>query len=214
MKTYLTKAVILALAFTGAASAQQWTFQGGGQTNNGSVQIKSVDGSSSATISQNPTGAAVRPNQSAVTQAPVVLMQSSAKLPIVTKGNACNGSTDQVGINADLTVLYSCQTGVWREAYRAVGVNQTWQNMTSLRSLGVNYLNNTGGPIQISVRLNRGSQCDSGSQLWVNNMLIAESYASCVNHASTMTAPIPDGSLYRVERSMGGNALSSWYELR
>ncbi len=48
MKFYpKASALVFALFFLTQANAQQWTFQGGKQTNNGSVSVKSVDGSTS-----------------------------------------------------------------------------------------------------------------------------------------------------------------------
>ncbi len=96
-----------------SAQAQQWTFQSGKQTNNGPVTVKSVDGSTAKTATQNPTGAAARVNQTAVTQPPLMVMQATARLPVVFEGGSCNSATDQAGIKADLSVLYSCQSNTW-----------------------------------------------------------------------------------------------------
>jgi hypothetical protein len=48
----------------------------------------------------------------------------------------------------------------------------------------------------------------------VNGFVIATSYASCANHASTLYSVIPDSSTYEVRPAIGSNALSSWWELR
>ena len=68
----------LSLFAAGTTFAQQWTFQGGKQTNNGSVSVRSVDGSTSQAATQNPTGAAAKVNQTAVTQPPVAAVKRSA----------------------------------------------------------------------------------------------------------------------------------------
>ena len=109
----------------------------------------------------------------------------------------------------------SCQSGSWKGfGGKSLGVGQSWQNFTGSRSYYTTYTNATGGPIFISVRSNRGGSCDSGSQLYVNGNLIGESYASCVNHASTLYSVIPDTATYMVQPIIAGNALSSWWELR
>lgn len=106
-------AILVSVLAAQTTLAQQWTFQGGRQTNNGSVTVPSVDGSATNLVTQNPTGAAARVNQTAVTQPPTVIMQATAKLPVVVEGAACNSATDQAGVKADLTMLYSCQANVW-----------------------------------------------------------------------------------------------------
>ena len=113
MSTLARKALPMVLLCSFAAHAQQWVFQGGKQTNNGSVTVKSVDGSSSQAATQNPTGAAAKVNQTAVTQPPVVVMQATAKLPVVVEGAACNSTTDQLGVKADLSMTYACRSNVW-----------------------------------------------------------------------------------------------------
>ncbi len=60
-----------------AAGSAQWTWEAGKQTNNGSVTVKSVTGSSTYSGTQNPTGAAAKTNQIAVTQPPTVIIQAT-----------------------------------------------------------------------------------------------------------------------------------------
>ncbi len=94
--------------------AQQWTYQGGQQTNNGSVTVKSVNGATSQAATQNPTGAAAKVNQTAVTQPPTVVMQATARLPVVAENSACDTAYDRLALNADRTKTLSCQSGQWK----------------------------------------------------------------------------------------------------
>lgn len=70
--------VLLALAQTAiAAPPPQWTWEAGKQTNNGAITIKSVNGSTTYSGTQNPTGAVAKTNQNAVTQPPTIIVQAS-----------------------------------------------------------------------------------------------------------------------------------------
>ena len=113
------------------------------------------------------------------------------------------------GYNAGPPVTYA-----WISGGGGLGVGQTWQNLTASRSLNSTYTNTTGGPISIAVTLNRGGDCNSGSQLYINGNLVMTYYSSCSNLSSTVTAIIPDGNTYSVVPSVGSNALTTWYELR
>lgn len=59
-----------------AGSTPQWTWEAGKQTNNGAITIKSINGSTTYTGTQNPTASAVRVNQNAATQPPTIVIPS------------------------------------------------------------------------------------------------------------------------------------------
>lgn len=61
----------------GNPSAPQWTWEAGKQTNNGAITIKSTNGSTTYTGTQNPTGAAAKVNQNAATQPPTIVMPAA-----------------------------------------------------------------------------------------------------------------------------------------
>ncbi len=60
-----------------AAGPTQWTWEAGKQTSNGSITVKSVNGGTTYSGTQNPTGAVAKTNQSAVTQPPTVIIQAT-----------------------------------------------------------------------------------------------------------------------------------------
>lgn len=76
--TRLTLALTLALTTTLTHAAPQWTWEAGKQTNNGAITLKSTDGSTSYTGTQNPTGAVAKSNQTASTQPPTVIIQATS----------------------------------------------------------------------------------------------------------------------------------------
>jgi len=76
--TPLILACTLALTTTLTTAAPQWTWEAGKQTNNGAITIKSTNGSTTYSGTQNPTGAVAKTNQSAVTQPPTVIIQATS----------------------------------------------------------------------------------------------------------------------------------------
>lgn len=79
-----------------------------------------------------------------------------------------------------------------------LGVGQTWRDMTSVRSNGVTYTNNTGKPIQIYAY-----QAPSGSAMTISGVTFP------VHGNSMVCVVIPDGATY----SIAGQT-SKWLELR
>lgn len=90
-----------------------------------------------------------------------------------------------------------------------LGVGQTWQDVTSSRSFGITYTNNTGRPIQVAVTSGGGS---SGFRAYINGIEIIRNYsnynASSPQHGITLI--IPNGSTY----SFHGGQIQIWSELR
>lgn len=76
MKKLLLAFAASAVVFSATAFAAepQWTWEAGKQTNNGSITIKSIDGSTTYTGTQNPTASSVKVNQNAATQPPTIIM--------------------------------------------------------------------------------------------------------------------------------------------
>ncbi|MQA40759.1 hypothetical protein [Rugamonas aquatica] len=83
MKSKLTAALLAALCSTGAwaATGPAWAWSVGKISNNGSVQVQALNGGGSYDIVQNPTGAVAKANQSAMTQPPTVIVQSTGSAP-------------------------------------------------------------------------------------------------------------------------------------
>lgn len=104
--------VALALAFTATQGiAQQWMWESGALTSDGSVQVQPMSGGSAMALPQNPTGASAMASMSALTQPPTVL-NAMATLPIVQEHTACEMTAtegDTAAVNADRTLLLTCR---------------------------------------------------------------------------------------------------------
>jgi hypothetical protein len=89
---------------------------------------------------------------------------------------------------------------------QALGVGQTWQDVSGSRTAGVTYTNSTGKPIMVSVRTTATA---TDFTITVNGVVTAQ-----VTNISTtrmqMITIVPDGNTYVVSGYQGG----SWAELR
>ena len=97
------------------------------------------------------------------------------------------------------------------DAALAIGVGQTWQNLTASRSFSTIYTNTLDKPIMVSVEAD-GS--DAGVRFYVDGMSVG---VSDINSAAgslgmNIIALVPSGSTY--EATPSGGTLSSWVELR
>jgi hypothetical protein len=94
----------------------------------------------------------------------------------------------------------------------AIGVNQTWQDLTSSRSLGTTYTNNTGRPIMVSVNTNSTVNTITTTTLTINGLAVA-SNGSQGGNLNGVTAIVPNGNTYSCSGG-SGSSLNSWFELR
>lgn len=95
-----------------------------------------------------------------------------------------------------------------------LGVGQTWQDVTSSRSSGVTYTNNTGKPIKVSV--GSGGR-DARVLIYVNDVLVAYSQDTYDGNQCRASASeiVPNGASYRVEaRNIASVNVQFWSELR
>ena len=92
----------------------------------------------------------------------------------------------------------------------SLGINQTWQEVTSQRRFGETYTNTTGKPIYIQVNINNAANV----MFWVeiNNIKIEhnEDYRCVMNYI------IPPNATYKVYSQNGATnyVYTKWYELR
>lgn len=92
----------------------------------------------------------------------------------------------------------------------ALGVDQTWVDVTSSRNLESTYSNGTGKPIQVAITIS-GQNNFSPSVLFVNNLeIVRVSNSSQYGQDKNICIVIPSGSTYR----LSGSAFSRWTELR
>lgn len=105
------------------------------------------------------------------------------------------------GAEAIATALANLQLG--EAAKVSLGVDQTWQDMTSSRSIGVVYTNTTGKPIQLLLDFVRPSAS------WSVNVRIN---GVAINGAGGYCPVIPNNATYQVITT--GIPSVSWRELR
>ena len=100
------------------------------------------------------------------------------------------------------------------DAIPNLGINQSWQNMTSQRSKGINYTNTTDNPIFISVTARVDSSGTLSLYLIIDGEQVSrdDRYNTPGGHHNNLTAIVPPGSVYRVEGS--GGYIDNWRELR
>ena len=89
---------------------------------------------------------------------------------------------------------------------------QTWQDVTSSRSLGTTYTNSTGQPIMVNVyATNTGAS--QYITLTIGGVIVAKQQGDTTNGAaaSSICAIVPNGATYKVD---GTRTLNIWAELR
>lgn len=95
----------------------------------------------------------------------------------------------------------------------SLGVNESWQNMTSTRSLNTTYTNSSGKPIFVSAVSNCNNAGTPTFSFYVNGNIVASSTFPTSLGSATMGGIVPNGATYQVTAT-GGPTLSSWWELR
>jgi hypothetical protein len=137
---------------------------------------------------------------------------SASSLTLATALARGQGGTGLTSAGTSGNVLTSDGTN-WTSALNpTIGVNQTWQDVTSSRAFSTNYTNSTGKPIMVSINLyNGGGGPSSGIGLIVSGILIGNAYQPGIaNGFAQLTAIVPNGATY----SCTGTTLGSWLELR
>lgn len=95
-----------------------------------------------------------------------------------------------------------------------IGDGQTWQNVTSSRTNSTIYTNTTGKPIQLLIFWTKPSASGSFTKLYIDETdLISQSITTGDGFLSTISAIVPNGSTYRVERGTN-SVINGWSELR
>jgi len=123
------------------------------------------------------------------------------------------GLIEATGTPSDTTFLRG--DGVWAApaAQPAIGVGQTWTNMTASRATGTTYTNSTGKPIMVVV-----TPVASGSLIGTFNISgsavgVVQFTPSGGGGGSPFFYIIPDGVTYSVTNNANFN-ISYWWELR
>lgn len=123
-------------------------------------------------------------------------------------GNAATATSATTATNAAnaTNASYASSAGSAVTVTTGLGINQTWQTVTTSRASGVTYYNTTGRPIMVSLLL----YGDSVANFYVNGLLVgnARSSGSYLN-GNGNTFIVPVGASY-----MATMAAFAWTELR
>ena len=115
------------------------------------------------------------------------------------------------------------QTGTassWQEIYHTgneqqIGVNQTWQDVTSSRVAGVTYTNTTGKPITFLFEGFASGTNQLIKNLSVNGIGVGVIYGDLSSAERTqITIVVPPGATYEVSNAAGTITIHNWQELR
>lgn len=97
----------------------------------------------------------------------------------------------------------------------AIGIGQTWQNVSGSRSTGTSYQNTTGKPIQVAVSVETSGtqyfQVSSNNSTWINVAFFPKN-AGDVTQANAQVI-VPNNYYYRIP-SANVNSIDFWAELR
>jgi hypothetical protein len=128
-----------------------------------------------------------------------------------TTGSGASG-TWNISISGNAATATSATTATTATtANNAIGVGQSWQDVTGSRASSVTYTNSTGRTICISVNAGTGGN-DASVQIYVNGSLIAYAASRApYDQDAWASAIIPNGATYSADL---GNGLRSWWELR
>jgi hypothetical protein len=96
---------------------------------------------------------------------------------------------------------------------KGLGYGQTWQNVTSSRSFGVNYTNNTNKPIFVSCI--GGTSASGGNlQIFVDGVLVSMNQHEAPGYYDSLEVStiVPPNSSYKITNNAMSNI--TWSELR
>lgn len=124
-------------------------------------------------------------------------------------------SAGQIAISVNTGIMYirHLQTANFVDT-RSLGLSQVWTDVTASRSLGTNYTNTTGRPIQISGIIGPSSASTTVALVQVGSTTIYGPYAGVAgNYIAFPTVIVPPGATYNVAAGNGTAALVNWREL-
>lgn len=104
-------------------------------------------------------------------------------------------------------------TGTANALVAGIGVNQTWQNVSASRAIGVTYTNTTGKPISVSLLPIMSVPVLVLLGVDGNAINFQQGQAAGDNRQS-VTAIVPNGSTYNIVTAFGSLSSFTWWELR
>lgn len=151
--------------------------------------------------------ATARNNLSVYSQA-----QTYTKVEVDAKTTVASTAQAQAGAS-NTTLITPLRLAEWSQT-KALGVNQTWQDLIGSRVKNVNYTNNTGRPIQVAVSI-LGTPATETVEVYVAGVKIYEGDPGLGSPSSSTSCTfiVPDGAQYQVNLPTTG-AITTWAELR
>lgn len=172
------------------------------QSNDNNATVAALNGNTGAVVtnysSALATGAAGRHFQGNLNGVEVFKVLANGSV---------EGQTEAPGTNSTLLASTAFVKNAVDSA--ALGVGQTWQDVTGSRAAGVNYTNTTGRPIAISVFGPNGNAFRGIIVAGVRVNTLTPIGTGSI--ASSVFAVVPDGTVYSLET---GSTVSGWTELR
>ncbi|MDQ2107981.1 MULTISPECIES: hypothetical protein, partial [unclassified Vibrio] len=126
----------------------------------------------------------------------------------IDQNNDGNAWINRITDGGEFRPLYKLMTDA-----DVIGTNQSWLNVTSSRSSGITYTNNTGRPLMIVVTTGTSSNGSGGIEIIVNSVIVAAHNPSSNGFVNSFSLIVPKDGTYRANL-IGNMNLASWSELR
>ncbi|CAD7289581.1 hypothetical protein LMG7974_01658 [Campylobacter majalis] len=130
---------------------------------------------------------------------------TQAKAGIIKLKNSISGNAQDVAVT---------EKAVNEVKNQILGVNQTWQDVTSQRQVGITYTNTTGRPIQVLIALSTSINSQEFI-LSINNVDVNAKNGTSYNYGHThfFSVIIPQNTTYTLKSTQAITSLK-WFELR
>lgn len=147
--------------------------------------------------------------------APTLSVDGGTARTIVKQGNQALVAGDIPRSGYFIFLVYDLGNTRWEIINPAtspgLAIGQTWQDVTSSRSVGVTYTNTTGQPIQLGIFAQTANS--HSIQFLINGTQVAGSSASSTGMSHNFNHIIPNGSNYSIG-TFSGQVTLNWWELR
>lgn len=159
----------------------------------------------------------IRASFANTTTNPTLNLDGTGSLVIVKGNNLPLAAGDIPGAGAWLDIKHDVTLGRFvllnpATGTNALGVGQTWQNLTGSRAYGTAYYNTTAKPIFVSLYMSPASSGTQAVSVFVDSVQISTASTSFGFAAANISFIVPPGSSYQV--TAGNSTLGNWSELR